>query len=444
MTAEISPPPSSHRSRPMIRPRLAAWLLAVWLLCSCAVGADPAPTTTAAPPAAPAAAATAAPAAPPSPVTLTLWHSWTGRAAQSLDTLARQFEQLHPEVRISLVSRPAARLVRGYNEQVADGSAPQLLLVRGRYLGELTARQHILPLSTAFPTATLRAFVPAALTSAQVGGEQYGLPISMDALVFWYDRRALAAPPTSLAQLAAPTAAPAATPAPLTAAPPVALGYHLTAVTALPYLYALGGHLASATDRATFATTDRAITIRWLAYLQSLLSQPQLLASADLGPVDRALQTSRAVSTIDWSYRWADYAAVWGSDAVGVAALPPSAPSAAAPPSIVLTDVLCVNTVTTADQRRAAYALLAYLTSGESQTMLSAETNRLPTVQTATVTGSLRALRDATSHAAPLPPDLDSDTWTVLNDLVQSVLVGNVAPEPALDAAATELRRPSR
>ena len=64
-----------------------------------------------------------------------MWHTWTGRGAQVLDLLARRYEQGHPNTRINLQARPAASLVRDYSASVANGSAPQLLLVLSRYVG---------------------------------------------------------------------------------------------------------------------------------------------------------------------------------------------------------------------------------------------------------------------------------------------------------------------
>src|SRR5689334_17664055 len=89
------------------------------------------------------ASTTAEPRTSPSPVAggqpqpgidrITLWHSWSGAKLEALNNLARSYEQNHPDVRISLEARPASDMLRTYGLSVADGSAPQILLMLGRY-----------------------------------------------------------------------------------------------------------------------------------------------------------------------------------------------------------------------------------------------------------------------------------------------------------------------
>ncbi len=419
---------------------ISSWLCCLVVLLSCA-GASPNPTVDKAPGRP---GATAAALQLP-PLTLTLWHPWSGRKEQALDALARSFEHLHPEIRVRLESHPVASLVHDYAGVAADASGPQLLLLRGRYVGELAVSQHLLPLDTVVPTTTLTLLLPAALANGQVNGHPYGMPLSLDALVFWYDRRMLTRQPASLVDLfAVPAVTSTTTPdATLTATPEatIKLAYHLSLVTTLPYLYALNGRLQNANDGLALGTTMRPAAVHWLTALQDLMAQPQARASDDLALVDRVLQVGHAWSAIDWSYQASEYESVWGKDAAGVAALPPATTGGKAPPTMVAADVLSVNPVTNAEQRMAAYSFVRYVLSEEAQTNLAKIAGVVPANSHAKVDAATQALRAAISNAVPEPTMLDSRSWAILNDMVQNVLTGNAVPEQALDAANTLLQQ---
>lgn len=427
-------------------------LLIVWclLLVGCASGSGGAQRTAVATNAAGGRPAGTAEAI--APTTITVWHPWTGRQQQALDSLARAFEQQRPMIRIRLERQAVAHLVRQYQERVSDGSAPQLVLLHGRYIQELAEGKLVQPVDGLYPIESRPAFLPAAWESGRVQDQQYGVPLTLDALVLWYDRRVLVTPPTDLSQLPStvqPTFAPqdfgTATPEPL-----ATLAYHLSLATTLPYLYALGGQLTTAADPIAFAHDSRPATVRWLEGLQSLATRPLLRASDDLSVVDQALQTGQALSVIDWSHRRDEYAQVWGEASVGVAALPRASVEGQPPPTLIMTDMLCVNAVMSDVQRKATFEFLLYLTSAEAQTTLAKQAGVLPANNDATVDEPLRLLREVlvpptnagtTTSTEPtaMPLPADSRVWTVLDDMVQSVLGRNVPPEQAIDTAAAAL-----
>ena len=418
-------------SYPRIMPKPFWLLLALTALVACSATATPQPTPSAATP-------TSAPAPVAAPVTVTLWHTWTGRSAQTLDALARAFEQQQPDIRISLQTHAVATLVRDYTAQAADATAPQIILLRGRYLGELAARQVIVPLDAVLSDADREQFIPAALASGQWNNQQYGLPMRVDGLVFWHDRRNLPTPPTTLTDLAQ---LPLPTPTSGGSAP-LALAYHLSLTTALPYLAALGGQLVTAADPVAFATSGYTATTRWLRGLQALATTPQVLVSDDLGAVDRVFQAGRAASALDWSYRWEDYAQVWGAEQVGAAPLPALTPGSSAPPTVLVADVLCLNTVTTEAQRTAATAFVRFLVSAEAQTTLAQQGGGLPAQRQATVAPPLQAVWQAlqsSQGAMPLPA-LDERGWAVLDALLRSAISDTSDPAAAINRAAQEMR----
>ncbi len=150
--------------------------------------------------------------------------------------LARRYEREHPGVRIRLEERPAVTLVRDYSEAVADGGAPQMLLVLSRYLGELAENRYVLPLEEQRVDEAVADIPPGVLDGARIAGRLHAVPLTYDSLVLFYDRRQVAEPPATLGDL--PSTAPVST----TSTPDRSWGlaYYLSAATTLPYIEAFG------------------------------------------------------------------------------------------------------------------------------------------------------------------------------------------------------------
>ncbi len=413
-----------------------ALLLALLSLTACASSvAQPVPTP-------PPAVSPEAVAPQPRQLMLSLWHSWSGRGAQALDTLARNYERSHPNVRITLQARPAASLVRDYNAAVADGSAPQLLLVRNRYLGDLAGRGLVLPLQDKPVLDSLADLLPAAVDGVRSSGVAYGVPITYDSLMLFYDRRQLPQPPASLGDLLAWTPGDATT----TPERRWGLAYYLSATTTLPYLQAFGGAVFSPNRGMALDDNHRAQARRWLEWLQTLHSDGRVTATDDFGAVDALIQSNRVAAAIDWTHRLPDYQRVWGADAVGLAGLPPVDGQQLAPPTLLLADVVCVNTVTSKQQRDAANDFLRFLASNQSQELLWTQAGLFPANQKARLDEPPKddpanvALQAAANAVAfPHTPG-DARAWPLLDEMVRSVLSGSATPTEAWDKAAAGLR----
>jgi ABC-type glycerol-3-phosphate transport system substrate-binding protein len=413
-----------------------ALLLALLALAACASSvAQPVPT--------PQLAASPEAVAPlPRQLMLTLWHSWNGRGAQALDTLARNYERSHPDVRITLQARPAASLVRDYSAAVSDGSAPQLLLVRGRYLGDLAEKGLVIPLQDKPIMDSLVDLLPAAVDGVRVAGVVYGVPITYDSLMLFYDRRQLPQPPASLGDLLAWTPGGATT----TPERRWGLAYYLSAATTLPYLQAFGGAVFAPNRGMTLDENHRAEARRWLEWLQTLHADERATATDDFGAVDALIQSNRVAAALDWTHRLPDYQRLWGADAVGLAGLPPVEGQQPAPPTLLLADVVCVNTVTGKQQRDAAHDFLRFLVSGQAQELLWTQAGLFPTNQKARLDEPEKddpanaALRAAANAVAFPHTPADTRAWPLLDEMVRSVLAGSATPTEAWDKASAGLR----
>lgn len=372
------------------------------------------------------------------PVTLTIWHSWTGARLSALNSLARKYEQDHPNVRIRLVMQPATDIVRSYSTSVADGTAPQLLLVRGRYIGELAQQQFIAPLGSAIDQATLDRLLPQAVASSTIDEQLMALPLSFDTLALFYDRRRVANPPATFAEAFDLNAAQRDQP-PETR--PYSFGYYLSLMTTLPYLPNFDGSLLDG-QQPVFATDRRDATVRWLDWMRELQANQQAIVSGDYNLVDSAALRGRTLAMIDWAHRRSTYAQIWGADAVGVAPLP-GIDAATPPQSVLLPDVLAINTVITSEQRSAAEEFLRFMVDRSSQETLWSRGQILPVDREARIDDSAAPFLTIAGQSQPVAAPLIS-LWEPLDSMVRSVITNPSLPTAdAIDAANAALPSPS-
>ena len=371
-----------------------------------------------------------------SPVILTVWHSWSGDKLQLLNRLARSYERANPDVRVRLEAQSAPEMLRRYNASVADDSAPQLLLTHGRYVAELAEQQYVAPLEQIVDSALLSEMLPQALDSVRVGDQLYGVPLSFDTLVLYYDKRRGAEPPASFDAVLALNSAEREAPPEQR---PYSLAYYLMLETTLPYLASFGGAVLGEDGQPSFAGTGADASVAWLEWLQSLQADPQVLASADYSAVDAVVQSGRAWSVIDWSSQRAKYAQLWGAEAVGVTALP-APPSGEAPHPLLLTQVLCLNPVTSADQRTAAQGFLRYMAERSAQETLAARGTLLPVdrgVQDPTGAPFIAAAEQATALVGGVT---NPAVWRPLNEMLRAALSGSTPAREAVTAAGAALQ----
>lgn len=397
------------------------WVLLAIVLVACAssrAGGSNAPVPSASPALTPA-------------LMLTIWHSWSGAKLEALNSIAREYEQAHPEIRIRLVSQPLTDLVGNYSRSVADGAAPQLVILPGRYVAELAARQQLAPLDEPLSAAAREALLPALLDGVRINDRLYAVPLTYDGLVLFYDRRHLPEAPTTFEQLQAlrPTAEASAE------TRTWSLAYYLALETTLPYLSAMGGALVDSAGRPIFAGSGRDATQRWLSWLKQLQSQPQMLVSTDYSAVDAAVQAGRVWSAIDWGQRQEVYARAWSADVVGIAALP--AIVADQPPAtLALSEVLAINPVATPEQHAAALAFARTMIAAPAQERLS-RAGGMPARRGVAVPEERAAAQAALQRVQTLAPATTTPSvWRPLSELFRSV-VANAAPIPeALDAVS--------
>jgi len=174
-------------------------LIAAFALSACG------PATTTQPPAATGATATTeAPATTAAPVEVTLWHAYgTGSAEESsLNKILAQAATDLPGVKINVLQIPFNDIFNKYATDVAAGGGPDLFVAPNDNLGD-EARNGLIADITDLSTGKLGDYSKLSLDGMTVDGKLYGIPESLKAVVFWYNKDMLATPPATTDDLKA-------------------------------------------------------------------------------------------------------------------------------------------------------------------------------------------------------------------------------------------------
>jgi arabinogalactan oligomer / maltooligosaccharide transport system substrate-binding protein len=172
-------------------------LIATFALAACA------PATQAPVPAEP--GAPAEPAEPMVEVTeVTFWHAYgTGSAEEvALAKVLAQAETDLPQYKINVLQVPFNDIYNKYRVDVAAGGGPDMFIAPNDDLGN-DARAGLIADITDLAAGKLGAYAPLAVEGMSVEGKLYGIPESLKAVAFWYNKDLLPEAPKTTAELQA-------------------------------------------------------------------------------------------------------------------------------------------------------------------------------------------------------------------------------------------------
>jgi len=181
-------------------------LIASMMLSACGGAATQAPAATEAPAAtqapaateAPTEAATEAPTAAAAAAEVTLWHAYgTGSAEETaLTSLLEQAKTDLPNITINVLQVPFNDIYNKYRTDVAAGGGPDLFVAPNDSLGD-DARAGLVADITDLAKGKLDGVSQLAIDGMTVDGKLYGIPESLKAVAFWYNKDLLATPPAT-------------------------------------------------------------------------------------------------------------------------------------------------------------------------------------------------------------------------------------------------------
>lgn len=383
------------------------------------------------------------------PVTLFLWHAWPGTEQRTLLTLVERYNRTHPQTQIVPQARPLASLTRDLRAAMLEGNGPHLVILQSHTLGGLVQSGTLLPLDDLVSAAERERLLPAAVGGAQVtradgGTSLYGMPLTFDTLVLYYNKLNVAVPPADTNALLRIARG-------LTDArtkPPVwGLALNLSLDNTIGYLYAFDGRIFDAQGNLVLGSSGRAGTERWLQWLSVLRNDPQILAVPDGISVDNAIMAQEALMTIDWSHAMSGYRALWAEN-MGVAVLPRLSDANQPPSPYVQSDVIGISTrVVDSGEQSAAVDFIRYLLSEEAQAQFLAG-GRQPVLRDLKLDSAVpeqevaRVVRAQGEQGQPMPNNqqMNEVVWEVLQLMQQNVLRGLTPPADAISNADAVLR----
>lgn len=188
--------------RPALRLTLAFLLAFTCLACNKPAPARQVPSGDKAAATALPLAATPIVAAPPAaPQKVVLWHSYRDDERKALDDLLAHWNRNHPEIQVEALAVPFDAIIDKFQVTVPRGNGPDLIIMAHDKIGTWARDGLIQPLGEFATSARLQRFLPQVVRPLVFEKALYGLPLAFKSLVLFYNKKMVATPPDTLAQL---------------------------------------------------------------------------------------------------------------------------------------------------------------------------------------------------------------------------------------------------
>lgn len=310
----------------------------------------------------------------PAPVvkpSITFWHTYgTGTAEETALTavLAQAAIDL-PDITINVLQVPFNDIFNKYRVDVAAGGGPDMFVAPNDSLGD-DARAGLIADITDLVAGKLNDYAPLSIDGMTVDGKIYGVPESLKAVVFWYNKSLLATPPTSTDALKAL----------MVAGTPISISYGC--YHQWGFYGAFGGQIFDSNWKV-IADTGTGVTDA-MAYLNDLyqISKTNGWPKTDsdgLAPFTEG--TVAAITNGNWAM--GDYQAALG-DNLAVAPLPAGPGGPASPLLGVDGYYISPNSA----NKELAIQVALYLTGASAEAKMM-EAGHVPAITTAVVTNPL-------------------------------------------------------
>jgi arabinogalactan oligomer/maltooligosaccharide transport system substrate-binding protein len=368
-------------------------LITAFVLSACGgAAATEAPASTEAPAAteAPATEAPAATEAPVEQVEVTFWHAYgTGSAEEvALTALLEQAATDLPNIKISVLQVPFNDIFNKYRTDVAAGGGPDMFIAPNDSLGD-DARAGLIADITDLAAGKLEGVNQLGVDGMTLDGKLYGIPESLKALAFWYNKSLLPTPPATTDELKAL----------MEGGTEVAFSYGC--YHHYGFFKAFGGEIFDA-DWKVIADQGTGVTDA-MTYLNDLyqISKTNGWTKTD-GDGLAPFTEGKAVAITNGNWALGDYKNALG-DNLGVAPLPAGPAGPAAP--MLGVDGFYFSPNSTSQE--AALEVALYLTNAASQTVMMNQAGHVPVRTDVTITDPLiQGLVDAFNVGATIRPQV--------------------------------------
>lgn len=365
-------------------------LVTVVLLTAC----TPKATEEVVPPTAAPGATAVPPTVPPAePIEVTFWHAYgTGSAEETAMTaILAQAAIDMPQYKINVLQVPFNDIFNKYRTDVAAGGGPDMFVAPNDDLGN-DARAGLIADITDLAAGKLGDYSQLSIDGMSVEGKLYGVPESLKAVVFWYNKDLLATPPATTDELKAL----------MEGGTPVSISYGC--YHHYGFFGSFGGQIFDDSWKVvadqTPGVTNAMIYLNDLYQISKANSWPKN-DSDGLAP----FIAGDVVAITNGNWAMGDYKAALG-DKLGIAPLPAGPDGSPAAPFLGV-DGYYINP--NSQNKEAALEVAMYLTGAYAESMMMANAGHVPAITTVEVTDPLiQGLLDAfaTGFIRPQVPQL--------------------------------------
>lgn len=370
-------------------------LISAFVLAACGPAATeapaPAPEEPVAQPTDAPAEPTAAPEEPPAePIEVTFWHAYaTGSVEEAAMTAVLEQAAIDlPQYKINVLQVPFNDVFNKYRTDVAAGGGPDMFIAPNDSLGD-DARAGLIADITDLAAGKLGDYSQLGIDGMSLDGKLYGIPETVKAVVFWYNKELLPTPPATTDELKAL----------MTDGKYVAFSYGC--YHHYGFFKAFGGDIFDPSWKV-IADQGTGVTDA-MTYLNDLyqISKTNNWSKND-GEGLAPFTEGKAVAITNGNWAMGDYYKALG-DKLGVAPLPAGPGGPAAP--LLGVDGFYFNPNST--NQEAALEVALYLTNAASQTVMMNEAGHAPVNTTVQVTNPLvQATLDAFAKGATIRPQV--------------------------------------
>ncbi len=326
----------------------------------------------------------------PAPIEVTFWHAYgTGSAEETAMTaLIAQAATDLPQYKINVLQVPFNDIYNKYRTDVAAGGGPDMFIAPNDSIGD-DARAGLVADITDLAKGKLDGVNQLGIDGMSLDGKLYGIPESMKAVAFWYNKSMLATPPATTDELKAL----------MEGGTPISMNYGCYHMYG--FYNAFGGNIFDANWKVV-ADQGTGVTDAF-TYLNDLyqISKKNGWAKSDsdgLAPFSEG----KIAAIMNGNWAQGDYKKALG-DNLAVAALP-AGPGGPAKPMLGV-DGFYINP--NSANQAAAVEVALYLSNAASQTVMMNQAGHVPVRTDVTITDPLiQGLVDAFNKGATIRPQV--------------------------------------
>lgn len=288
-----------------------------------------------------------------------LWHNLPEVEAAALNNALDRYRRANPGVDV-IVEAQGSNMETEFERGTRSGLGPNLLVTSSTNIPALANAGALLPLSQSVTDDQLQRYLTAALQTMRYAGEVYGLPVSLDTLVLYYNRSLVERVPVNVDQLLQEASG----------GQRVLMNSQFN--DALWSARAFGVNLFDGEGRPQDATAGIA---NWLTWMEQVRDTPGFITDDDAQALQARFLEGDIPYYIGHSRELNALNARLGSQ-LGVAQLPAGPAGSAGP--LLSTTALLLNAMSSPNQIDRSLDLALFLTSSDQQAALMREANVVP------------------------------------------------------------------